>query len=160
VMVNGDRNYFPATSSVTADGVVYNANYDVFTVGAGYLDIAATVNAARAKGVSIPSGTAMSPVATYNVNTGETTAVTDPSALWTKTGPWSASSVYGSRAFISGSNSPALWGATGIWGEDDPNGFTVLWGRTVLWGKGTPEAETVLWGRDGEDPVSGAPFEY
>ncbi|MGB6688870.1 MAG: S8 family peptidase, partial [Terracidiphilus sp.] len=40
IMVNGDRSYFPATSSVTADGVTYVANYDAFTIGAGYLDIA------------------------------------------------------------------------------------------------------------------------
>ena len=64
LMINGDRSYFPETSSVTADGVVYNANYDVFTVGSGYLDILKTVNAALVKNGSVPLGTAMSPIAT------------------------------------------------------------------------------------------------
>ena len=113
VMVNGDRSYFPATSSVTADGIVYNANYDVFTIGAGYLDILKTLNAALVNNGSVPAGTAMSPIATYNATTGDTTAVTDQTALWGKTGPWSASSVYGNKAFIgSESGSAALWGST------------------------------------------------
>jgi serine protease AprX len=101
VMVNGNRSYFPQTSSVTADGVVYNANYDVFTIGAGYLDILKAVNGALLNGGSVPAGTAMSPIATYNTSNGDVTAVTDETALWGKTGPWSASSVYGSNAFIS-----------------------------------------------------------
>ncbi len=68
VMVNADRSYFPVSSSVTDEGVVYNANYDVFTIGAGYLDIAKTVSAALSKGQSVPSGTAMSPVAVYDAS--------------------------------------------------------------------------------------------
>ena len=151
IMVNGNRNFFPATSSVTADGFVYKANYDVFTVGAGYLDVAATIQAAQSKNNPVPAGTAMSPVAKYNATTGQTTVATDPSALWKTTGPWSASGVYGSRAFMSGTNSPAIWGATGIWGEDDPDGFTVLWGKNGLWGEGTPDAATVLWGKSGTE---------
>ncbi|MGB0053009.1 MAG: S8 family peptidase [Terracidiphilus sp.] len=165
VMANGDRSYFPATSSVTADGIVYNANYDIFTIGAGYLDIAATINAALKKGNNVPAGTAMSPVASYNEANGQVTATPDPSSLWQQTGPWSASGVYGSRAFISGTNSPAIWGTTGIWGSEDPDGFTVLWGKgdanatTVLWGKGDADAATVLWGKTG-DYGSSAEFEY
>jgi serine protease AprX len=112
IMVNGDRSYFPAASSVNADGVTYVANYDVFTIGAGYLDIARTIGAALANNGSMPSGTAMSPIAVYNASTGNVTATIDPSALWTQTGPWSPSAVYGNNAFISGTNSAALWNTT------------------------------------------------
>jgi serine protease AprX len=151
IMVNADRSYFPQTSSVAADGIVYKANYDVFTVGSGYLDIAKTVSAAR-EGVAVPTGTAMSPIAVYDPGSGDTTPVIDPSALWTTTGPWSAAGVYGNRAFAnSGNGSAALWGSTVLWGKSDPDGFTALWGSTVLWGKGSPEAETVLWGKDGTE---------
>src|ERR1700735_851383 len=131
VMVNGDRSYFPVSSSVTDQGTVYNANYDVFTIGAGYLDIAKTVNAALVHNGSVPSGTAMSPIPNYNASTGDVTAVTDQTALWGKTGPWSASSVYGNNAFMSaegGAN--ALWGQTALWGKSDPDGYTALWGKT------------------------------
>ena len=160
IMVNGDRSYFPATSSVTANGIVYTANYDVFTIGAGYLDILKTVNAALVNGGSVPAGTAMSPIASYNATTGNVTAVTDQTALWGKTGPWSASSVYGNNAFIgSESGESALWGSTALWGKSDPNGYTALWGKTALWGNGTPEGETALWGKSGTSSAS-APLEY
>ena len=43
LMVHSDRSYFPSTSSVTDSGVTYNANYDVFTIGAGFLDMNAAL---------------------------------------------------------------------------------------------------------------------
>jgi serine protease AprX len=160
IMVNGNRSYFPQTSSVTDGGVTYNANYDVFTIGAGYLDINAAVNAALVNGGSVPPGTAMSPIASYDSSNGNTTAVVDPSALWTSTGPWAAPSVYGSNAFInSGSSSGALWGETALWGKTDPDGYTALWGSTALWGKSTPDAQTALWGKSGNSGES-VPLEF
>jgi serine protease AprX len=71
--------------------------------------------------------------------------------LWTQSGTWSASNVYGTNAFLSGSNSAAVWGATPVWSDNDPYGFTGLWSNTALWGKGTPDAETALWGKGTED---------
>jgi len=147
IMVNSDRSYFPLSSSVTADDIVYKANYDVFTIGAGYLDIAKTVQAALDH-VAVPAGTAMSPTAVYNSETGDTTAVPASGSLWAASGPWSAAGVYGPRAFVSnGSGNAPLWGTTALWSNDDPNGFSALWGSTILWGKGSPEAETILWGK-------------
>ncbi len=157
LMANADRSYFPATSSVTANGVVYTANYDVFTIGAGYLDIAKTVSAALVNGGSVPSGAAMSPMATYNTNSGTVTAVTEQGTLWQPTGSWSASGVYGGNAFLSGANSAAVWGVTPLWGNNDSDGFTALWGQgnsnsqTALWGQGSPQAETALWGQNNPD---------
>lgn len=160
LMANGDRSYFPATSSVTDGGIVYKANYDVFTIGAGYLDISRTVNAALVNGGSVPAGTAMSPIATYNASTGDTTAVIDASALWTQSGPWSPSGVYGNHAFVSSEDGGApVWGSTALWGKSDPNGYTALWGQTALWGKGTPDAETALWGKSGDSAAS-VSFDY
>lgn len=145
VMVSSDRSYFPLSSTVSADDTLYKANYDVFTIGAGYLDIAKTIQAAL-QHVVVPSGTAMSPTAVYDSTTGDTTAVPASGSLWAASGPWSAAGVYGSRAFVSNGNTP-LWGTTALWGNNDPDGFSALWGSTVLWGKGSPEAETVLWGK-------------
>ena len=162
IMVNGDRSYFPQTSSVTDNGIVYQANYDVFTIGAGYLDINATVNAALINNGSVPPGTAMSPIASYNPATGNTTAVISQTALWSENGPWSASSVYGSNAFDGsedGSSGGALWGQTALWGKSDPNAYTALWGTTALWGKSSPAAETALWGKSGTSGAS-VPLEY
>src|SRR5947199_8208048 len=61
---------FPAFSSTTdpTTGITYTDQYDVFTVGAGYIDVeAAMINTDVAK------GTAMSPVATHDSNTGNVT---------------------------------------------------------------------------------------
>src|ERR1019366_6434375 len=63
---------FP-TSSVATDvttGITYTSYYDVFTVGAGYLDI----NAALADRTNF-SGTALSPAATFNSSTKATAPV-------------------------------------------------------------------------------------
>lgn len=155
VMVNADRSYFPATSSVTAGGIVYKANYDVFTIGAGYLDISKTINAALVNRGSVPPGTAMSPIAVYDPNTGDTTAAVGPGSLWTNSGLWSPSGVYGPKAFVpSGSGTAPVWGTTVLWGKNDPDGYSALWGSTVLWGKGTPQAQTVLWGKSGDGAAS------
>ena len=83
LMRDADRSYFPQTSSVTdsTTGIVYKANYDAFTIGAGYLDINAALTDINS-GTVVPAGTAMSPVATYNPSTKNTTLVTDQTALW------------------------------------------------------------------------------
>ncbi len=151
LMYTANKNTFPATSSVTdpASGTVYKANYDVFTIGAGYLDIGNALKVATSKGFKVPAGTAMSPVATYNAGTGATTLVTDQTVLWGATILWGASNVYGANAFTPEvGSSTILWGATALAGANDPAGFTELWGSTILWGASTPEAATILWGAD------------
>ncbi len=151
LMYTANKNTFPATSSVTdpASGTVYKAIYDVFTIGAGYLDIGNALKVATSKGFKVPAGTAMSPVATYNAGTGATTLVTDQTVLWGATILWGASNVYGANAFTPEvGSSTILWGATALAGANDPAGFTELWGSTILWGASTPEAATILWGAD------------
>ena len=76
IMRDANHNTFPQTSSVTdpTTGIVYNANYDAFTIGAGYLDAYATLKDILS-GTTIPSGTAMSPIANYNSKTGTVTLV-------------------------------------------------------------------------------------
>ena len=56
----------PAYSSTTdpTTGITYTDQYDVFTVGAGYVDVEAALN-----NTDVARGTAMSPIATFNGNT-------------------------------------------------------------------------------------------
>jgi len=58
---------FPQSSSVynPTTGNTYASQYDVFTVGAGYLDIAAALAS-----TDLASGTAMSPIANYDTEYG------------------------------------------------------------------------------------------
>src|SRR5208282_3026398 len=57
---------FPPSSSTTdpATGITYTDQYDVFTIGAGYVDIEAALNSN-----DLSRGTAMSPIATFNAGT-------------------------------------------------------------------------------------------
>src|ERR1700739_2235780 len=54
---------FPSTSSVydPATGITYTSQYDIFTVGAGYVDLAAAL-----ADTELPTRSAMSPTAAYN----------------------------------------------------------------------------------------------
>src|ERR1700688_3611007 len=58
----------PAYSSTTdpATGITYTDQYDVFTVGAGYLDLEAALIS-----TDVARGTAMSPIATFNATTNQ-----------------------------------------------------------------------------------------
>jgi serine protease AprX len=61
---------FPKTSTATDPviGQTYVSQYDIFTVGAGYLDIAAAL-----ADTAVFNGTAMSPIATHDSQTQATT---------------------------------------------------------------------------------------
>jgi serine protease AprX len=149
LMFSAQRSYFPSISTAVdpVSGDRYFSHYDALTVGAGYVDLQATLANALNIAASIPTGTAMSPVVSYNSSTGDATLVTDQTALWGRTDLWGAANVYGQNAFEPGiSGSTALWGRTALWGADDPSGFTALWGATALWGRATPDAATALWG--------------
>ena len=144
LMLAANKNVLPQTSTVVASGVTYTAHNDPFTVGAGYLDINAAVKDALA-GTSIPSGTAMSPIAGVDSTGENVTLVTDSTALWGRSTTFGAANIYGPNAFVGGST--ALWGRSVLEGASDANAFTALWGSTALWGRNIPEAATALWGR-------------
>ncbi|MGI4829301.1 MAG: S8 family serine peptidase [Janthinobacterium lividum] len=165
LMASANKTVIPQTNTITdpASGISYIAHNDVFTQGAGYLDLQAAINKTWTYAFLLPSvGYAMSPVATYNATTGNVTLVTDSTALWGRGLPLAtstlvgASAVYGQSAYVS-TGATALWGSTALWGRSDPQAFTALWGRsavdgsTALWGRGTPDAATALWGRSSTD---------
>ena len=70
---------FPVYSSVTdpTTGTVYTDYYDIFTVGAGYLDIAAALSS-----TALATGTALSPTAAFNSKTGTATLVPAAGSIW------------------------------------------------------------------------------
>ena len=83
----------PSYSSYTdpVSGVTYTDQYDIFTVGAGYVDLeAAMVNP------DLASGTAMSPIAQFNSSTNTVFLKTDRSAVWNTSATWSNAAVWGS----------------------------------------------------------------
>jgi serine protease AprX len=129
---------FPQFSSITDSGVTYTIQYDVFTVGAGYLDLQAAFTEPH-HGDS--NGSAKSPTAVYDAKTNSVYFVQDSSALWGSSAMWGSSAVWGANAFVGSQSamwgSSALWGSSAMWGSSTTDAFSALWGSSAMWGSGT-----------------------
>jgi serine protease AprX len=126
---------FPADSTVTdpTTGITYTDYYDIFTVGAGYLDIAAALASGDLAGSS-----AMSPTAVFDPTTQSASLVTGTSVVWGSDAAWDTSVVWGTNVFVNGT--AVLWGSSVCWGTDTSDGFSVVWGTGVVWGNTTNQA--------------------
>lgn len=138
--------------SQARSGQNYNNEYDVFTYGAGYVDIWAALN-----NNDLATGPAASPTAYYNPLTGKVTinniVLLGNSVCWGSSVLWGASVIWGASQFTDATS--VLWGAA-VWDDSSQQGFSVLWGSSVLWGAST--AEALSSGEDGElfiDPTTG-----
>jgi serine protease AprX len=150
---------FPASSSVydPASGITYTSQYDVFTVGAGYVDLAAALASTE-----LSSGTSRSPAAVYDSNSGNVTLASDPSAIWGTSQSWSGPAVWGSSQFIGGnaimwgststSGSAIMWGSSGLWGNaimwgsSNSSGFSAIWSNAIMWGSSGTSGSAIMWG--------------
>ena len=132
--------YSTATDPIT--GQVYTSQYDIFTVGAGYLDLQSAINNTDLAPAYV--GSALSPTASIDA-TGKVYMVTGSSVIWGGSVLWGTANVWGSQV---------LWGTTAtgasvLWGTSQIIGDTVLWGSTVnpdssvLWGTSNAAAELI-----------------
>ncbi|HTU46147.1 MAG TPA: S8 family peptidase [Bryobacteraceae bacterium] len=146
-----------------------DTQYDVFTIGAGYLDLkAALANITNAPAV----GLAVSPVAYVDPNTGLVYASGNYTGLCGTTGAAGAvlagsdlcsssvanvSSIWqfddGSSASSTVAGTKCLWGAQSVWGaaafsasSSTVSGSKCLWGAQSVWGASSTEAFKCLWG--------------
>src|SRR5438132_4264716 len=94
---------FPQYSSYTdpGTGITYTAQYDIFTVGAGYLDVYAALNNTDLAPAN--AGSALSPSAAYNSTSGNVYVVDGSSVVWGSSLVWSNSVVWGNSV---------IWGST------------------------------------------------
>jgi len=129
---------FPA-STIATDPVThqtYTDYYDLFSVGAGYLDVWAALNNTD----TLPSGAnALSPTVTWNSTTHQATLVNAPKSVWNTAILWGTAIVWGTN-IVSGQtaiNSSAI-----VWGTSSTSGFAIIWGNAIVWGTGTPAGET------------------
>jgi serine protease AprX len=162
---------FPASSSVydPASGITYTSQYDIFTVGAGYVDMAAALAS-----TDLSSGTSMSPGTVYDSNTGNVYLVGDSSAVWGTSQAWSGPAVWGSSQFVGGSSimwgattssgssimwgagtssgssimwgASDLWGSSIMWGASNASGFSTIWSNSIMWGASGQWANSIMWG--------------
>lgn len=154
---------FPQSSSVydPSTGLTYTSHYDIFTVGAGYLDLAAAL-----ANTDTATGTAISPTAIYDPSTGDVFLSRDPSAVWDSSKTWTAPSVYGKNVFMSSasnimwgattsSGSNIMWGASALsgsnimWGADTSSGFDSIWSNNIMWGASGSSGTNIMWGAGG-----------
>jgi serine protease AprX len=121
---------FPVSSTATdpSTSQLYTSYYDIFTIGAGYLDIQAALASS-----DIANAPALSPVAVYNAATGTGTLSFAPGSVW------GSNLVWGSNVILGGSN--ILWGTNIVWGDS-----VVTTGLNVIWGDNTVDAVNIIWG--------------
>lgn len=118
---------FPS-SSIAVDpvtGQTFTTYYDIFTVGAGYLDLHAALT-----NNDTFTGNALSPTALRNV-------ATDTGKL-----QYASGSGFGGTNVVWGDN--VMWGSNVVWGDNVVWGTNVVWGDNVLWG--TSNGFNSLWG--------------
>jgi serine protease AprX len=119
---------FPSASATRdhTTGAIYQVTYDLFTVGAGYLDIPAALNSAEA-----PSGSALSPRAAYDPAAAATSIVVAPGSAWANTPAWGTAVVWGSNVIVNGT--AVVGGSAVVWGTHASGGFAVIWGSDTVW---------------------------
>jgi serine protease AprX len=122
---------FPA-SSVAVDpvtGISYTSYYDIFTVGAGELNIQAGDQMTSAP----PAVSAKSPSVSWNSSTGKVTmsGVSGSNVVWGTNVVWGSNVVWGTGAVLADN---VVWGSNVVWGTSSLSGFNVVWGANVVWG--------------------------
>jgi serine protease AprX len=128
-------------------GYGYLSQYDIFTIGAGYLDVNASLQS-----TDIASGSAVSPTAVFNPTTHQATLVNNGSVsngssiTWGNSIIWGNSIVWGGNAVL---NDSIIWGNSIVWGDSSLSGNTIIWGSSIVWGNNALTALSD--GEDGED---------
>lgn len=109
---------YVATDPTT--GATYPINHDLFTIGAGELNITAAL-----ANHDLASGSAASPAVTFNAAKNQTQLVTGSSVLW---------------------GSSVVWGTSVVWSTSEVSGTSVVWSTSVVWATSTVSGSSVVWG--------------
>ena len=128
---------FPSASTATdpSTGQTYTSYYDIFTIGAGYLDVAAALGNYDEAFLS-----SVSPTANYVPVSEKGYLVVPADSNWKWFPQWSVAVVWGNTVLPNGST---IWNASDVWGSSN------TWGTSVAWGTGGPWNTSVAWGTSG-----------
>lgn len=134
---------FPATATATDPntGVVYTMQHDMFTVGAGYVDVWAALN----DNTVFPAmlGSAASPTATFDTGTKSVYVQNTTNPAWASSGVWGSNIIWGGDdvwGYSVWAGDPNLWGTSAVWGSNaiwstsTTSGFNIIWGSNIIWG--------------------------
>jgi serine protease AprX len=132
---------FPVSSAAVdpTTGISYTSYYDIFTIGAGYLD----VQAALASSGLAPSnvGAALSPAVNLSAQcycvalSNGNSQIAGSSVVW-GSGVFATSVVWGGNV----AGTAVIWGTSVVWGTAGDSGFDVVWSST------STAATSVVWG--------------
>lgn len=142
---------FPVSSIATdpTTGLTYTSFYDAFTVGAGYLDIAAALTSYEEAYLS-----SASPSSSYNPGAQQGYFVLPLTSNWRWWPQWSTTAVWG--ATVLPNNGTTIWNASYVWGSSGNWGTSIAWGTTgpsgtsIAWGTGGPSGSSIAWGTGGQ----------
>ena len=115
-------------------GISYTSQYDIFTIGAGYLDVWAALN--NTDLAPAQAGSALSPSAFYDATTGNVYVNDSLIAVWDSSPIWGSAAVWGPTIFVSDDKKNVVWGSKKnvVWGSSTTEGFSTLWASSVVWG--------------------------
>lgn len=141
---------FPVSSVATDPGTgqSYTSYYDLFTVGAGYVDVAAAL--ADYQDTILSS---VSPNAAYDLISGQASLVLPLTSNWRWLPQWSPQLVWGSTVLMNGS---AIWNSSYAWSTSSDWGTSIAWGTTgpgdtsIAWGTSGPGDTSIAWGTSGQ----------
>ena len=118
---------YPVTSwGYTIFNIGYLSQYDVFTIGAGYLDVYGAL-----KNTDVVNGGAASPIAFRNTATGTYGFSNSQSITWGNSITWGSS---------------IIWGNSIVWGSNAMVSDSIIWGDSIVWGDSTCSANSIIWG--------------
>jgi serine protease AprX len=146
--------------STAADsrGRKFSNQYDVFTYGAGLLNVAAALN-----NNDVAKGVAISPRAIYDATTkrvyldstwtakGQSvlwgnSVLWGDSVIWSNSVLWGDSVIWGDTTLMAKSSTGLLGTTSGLLGVVSTSAMSVLWGDSVIWGDSGAAGFSVLWG--------------
>jgi serine protease AprX len=107
-------------------GQQFQGQRDIFSVGAGYLD----VNAALAN-TDVATLPALSPAVSYDSNSHHVAFVRNYTMAWGSSVTWGDFNVWGPADFAGtlSTGSSIIWGESVTWGDiTDVSGFSIIWG--------------------------------
>lgn len=131
---------FPVSSTATDSTGTYLDIYDIFTIGAGYLNIPNAL-----KDYDTVYYPALSPQVQYNPFTSLAYVAPNYSSAWWTTPSTSTSAVWGTTVLLPAGSS-AVWGTSAVWGSSAVWGTSAVWGSSAVWGTSAVWGNSAVWG--------------
>jgi len=142
LMKTASKTFPPMSVAVdSTTGQTYTDTYDMFTVGAGYVDVYAALSNSDGG-----SGLALSPTALWTPLLSTAILLKSPGSIWDN-GTWSLANVWGTHVvqpMVSGTS--AAWGDSTVWGSSAAWGDSGNWGTSAAWGDSGNWGTSAAWG--------------